>query len=140
MTVFRLSCVDLIRLRVSQLRKCITGLLVWTCFPGWVLSCIANSHEIVPVLARTLLSKEIRLLASFSLLHFQGVSVAYLGRNHDQKLKVEFLCPYITVIKCCWASGSFTYFSCLFIIWLAVFVVCEIVSMHYCNLDFLLMC
>lgn len=62
MTVFRLSCVDLIRLCLSQFRKFITRLLVWTGFPRWVLSCIANSHEIVPVLARTLLSKEIRLL------------------------------------------------------------------------------
>lgn len=52
----------LIRLYLSQFRKCTTRLLVWTGFPGWVLSCIAHRHEIIPALARTLLSKEIQLL------------------------------------------------------------------------------
>lgn len=52
----------LIKLCLSQFSKSTTRLLVWTCFPSWALSCIANSHEIVPVQARAPLSKEIQLL------------------------------------------------------------------------------
>lgn len=63
-----------IRLCLSQFRKCTTKLLVWTGFPRWVLSFFANSHEIVPVLATTLLSKEIQLLLStfFQPVAFKG--------------------------------------------------------------------
>lgn len=64
----------LIRLCFSQFRKCTARLLAWTAFPRWILSCIANSQEIVPVVARILLSKEIQLLliTFFQHVEFKG--------------------------------------------------------------------
>lgn len=68
---FQTQWCRLIRLCLYQFRKCTTRLLVWTGFQRWGLSCIANSHEILPVLATTLLSREIQL---FPITVFQPVA------------------------------------------------------------------
>lgn len=126
----------LIRLCLSQFRKCTTRLTVLDRFPKLdsFLHCKQPWNGSCPGWSAAVQGNS--ALTTF----FQPVAFKHgvCGKEASQyqRLKVEFLCPSVTVIKCYWASGSSTYFLSLFIIWLAVFVASEIVSMYYCNLDF----
>lgn len=94
----------LIRLGLYQFWKCTTRLLVWTGFQRWVPSCIANSHEILPVLATTVLSKEIQL---FLTTFFQPIAC--------RELVCFFWEGTITVLK---AKSSVQ--ACLLSLWSSV--------------------
>lgn len=132
----------LIRLCLSQFRKCTTGLLVWTGFPRWVLSCIANSHGIVLVLARTPLSKEIQLLqiTFCQPVAFKG-SVWLIWAGAITVTKAQRGVP----LSLCYCDQMLLRFRFLLFFMFVHYLACrfcasEFVSVYYCNLDFLLMC